>query len=251
MLNFCSEPTCRRLLSSPEEITKDKCRYCLRGIEASTSAFFSTFRATMTYALPRPKSRKTKAKAERISPPSPVAVAWVDAEPDCKNHMAETCLSKGEIRISYIAVAKFAVEAAKAFKTDIETATLKTVAEVEVHELIHAWGQVGHTTQKRLGYQVATTRVFDKVASLMGHSVWWGIRMMNKGPDIAALNRQVVDLDNLSAGSAMTGATVDKQPTPEEPDMDTNLTPESVSDIYPTTAADWARIYAAKRSQTT
>lgn len=57
MLDFCK---CGRLLTSPEELTHDVCRYCFRGIEASTTAFFETFRATMSYVIQSTRRRAIK-----------------------------------------------------------------------------------------------------------------------------------------------------------------------------------------------
>jgi len=234
LLNFCKQDG--RILQSPEERDNGLCRYCYRGIAANTSAFFSTFRATMNYTVQSVIPRRVS-KSRRLKPsiePHTDLVTWADSSPDFRGHLASTTMKTREIHFNWEGVTRGATKTAKVTKGNIEDSLSDYIATIQVHELIHAVGQVGHTTQRSLGYKVASNRAFDKVISLMGHT--WG----------TAINKGVADLDEVNTDLPNPHRTLDKVPAPESLPMSTNLTTEK-NDPYPTTADDWARVYAAKK----
>jgi hypothetical protein len=218
VLDFCNKEGCGRLLSSPEELARDTCRYCLRGLEANTSTFFETFKATMTYSLQslRPKSTPKTSKRPTLPPPpkAPERVTWEEATKI--GGMACTRLRTGVILVNYELIAKNATGHCKVTGEDLTEFLPKYLAEIQLHELIHAIGQIDHTGRQVVKRPKASNKVFSRLQNAMGFEIWAkGWHLQNAKPPCP-----VIDLDDKPAK-----VNTDRTPNISEPSP-SNLRPQ-------------------------
>lgn len=226
VLDFCSKDGCGRLLSSPEEFARDTCRYCIRGVEANTATFFETFKATMSYAVqslqPNLKLNLTK-RTTKPEAPQPDTVTWEEAKGI--GGMACTKMVKGIIKVNYELIAKNATYHSKETGDDLTEFLPQYIAEIQLHELIHAVGQIDHTAKQLYKRPQVTNKVFSQVTNAMGHSIWakgWGL--VNAKPPCP-----VIELDTepaeVNTNPTTPRRTLFKPPLPVGVDMDANSTP--------------------------